>query len=123
MNDDTALPFATRKMNASTAGKKRSKSASKSSATGFDLTEIFDQLSAISKDIGKSLDGPSNKPVAAKANSNARSKETNTSLRQMAMKNAKLLAAAAASTPQEEEAALRDVRELDEKLEAMRNRK
>ena len=87
---DTELPFDTRKMQNDT--QKRGEGESASSTLGF--AEIFDQLSALSKDISGNLRGA--RESAEQREKAQRTKDAH-SLRQRAMKNAKLLAAAAAT--------------------------
>ena len=88
---DTELPFDTRKMH--NDSKKRGESESEDATLSF--SEIFNQLSALSKDISRNLHGVARESTDVREKAQ-RVKDAN-SLRQMAMKNAKLLAAAAAT--------------------------
>ena len=90
---DTELPFDTRKMQ--NDSQKRGEGESASSTLGF--AEIFDQLSALSKDISRNLHGAKDRESAEQREKAHKSSKDANSLRQMAMKNAKLLAAAAAT--------------------------
>ena len=91
---DTELPFDTRKMQSDS--RRRGDSESEGVSTlGF--SEIFDQLSALSKDISRNLHGARESAEQREKAKRAKEAAHANSLRQMAMKNAKLLAAAAAT--------------------------
>ena len=89
---DTDLPFATRKMLSDS--KREEEGDASASQLGF--SEIFDQLSALSKDISRNLHAAKESAEQRQRAAAHKAKDAN-SLRQMAMKNAKLLAAAAAT--------------------------
>ena len=90
---DTELPFDTRKMQSDS--RRRGDSESEGATLGF--SEIFDQLSALSKDISRNLHGARDSAEQRERAKRAKEAAHANSLRQMAMKNAKLLAAAAAT--------------------------
>ena len=90
---DTDLPFATRKM----LSDSKREEGDDASATPLGFTEIFDQLSALSKDISKNLHAAKETAEQRQRERGAHKAKDANSLRQMAMKNAKLLAAAAAT--------------------------
>ena len=89
---DTELPFDTRKMQSDS--RRRGDSESEGATLGF--SEIFDQLSALSRDISN-LHGARDSAEQRERAKRAKEAAHANSLRQMAMKNAKLLAAAAAT--------------------------
>ena len=90
---DTELPFDTRKMQNDT--KRRGDGENERTTLGF--SEVLDQLSALSKDISRNLHGAAMESTEQREKAQRARDAHAHSLRQMAMKNAKLLAAAAAT--------------------------